>query len=50
MTLEKEVFLIESINDLAKQVMRVVDILHDMNSRIEKLENELEALKNTNNR
>lgn len=43
-------FLIESINDLAKQVVRVIDILQDMNSRIEKLENELEALKNANNR
>ena len=43
-------FLIESINDLAKQVVRVIDILQDMNSRIEKLENELEALKNANDR
>lgn len=49
MTFEEEVRLIENINILTNQVRRVVDIIHKTNSRIDELENELEALKNASN-
>lgn len=49
MTFEEEVRLIENINVLTNQVMRIVDILHKMNDRIDELENELEILNDLTN-
>ena len=49
MTFEEEVRLIENINVLTNQVMRIVDILHKTNDRIDKLENALEILSDPTN-
>lgn len=49
MTPEEESILIESMTDICDKIRRVIGVIDYMNSRIIKLENELEALKNVNN-